>query len=124
LEALIGPSKEPETYEEKLMEFIDSKFIFDDFPGFEDGVLQVAEILNEYGIDPKSKEGQNILKTYIEHVQDEFYGDFDQCKWCDNCGEEFIPAYSLKYVNRVLEEKKILCPKCSKKENSDNGINC
>lgn len=117
LHSWLGISKEPETYEEKLMEFIDCKFIFDGFPGFEDGVLQVAEILYEYGIDPKSKEGQNILKTFVEHAlgEDELYGDFNRFTWCDNCHEEFTPEYSLHYANLILEQK-ILCPKCSKKE--------
>lgn len=112
----LGPVIEPETREEKLIEFIDAEFMFDEFPGFEDGVLRVAEILDEHGVNPKSKEGQSILKTYISHAAEEYYGDFDIWVLCDNCNREFKPTHSPEYANVVLAQRSILCPDCSKKK--------
>jgi len=110
----LGPSKQPVTDEEKLIELIDGEFMFDGFPGFEYGVIAVVEILKEYGFDINSKKGQKILKTFIEHAQEEYYGDFDRFALCNNCDEEFKPLYSLDYANKVLKNK-IFCKKCSKK---------
>lgn len=119
LSPYLGPCKKASTREEKLMEFIDGELMFDGFPGFEAGVFFVAETLDEYGINPKSKKGQNILKTYVEHVLDEWYGDFDHFRYCSKCNKEFSPVYSLEYANKVLQDK-TFCVECSKKAEEQN----
>ena len=106
--------KKPETYQEEIVGFIDSEFMFDSFPGFEDGVLRVVEILEEYGVNAESKEGQYVLETYVEHVLEEYYGDFWHVTDCYNCGKEFKPSHSLEYANQVVAQK-VFCPDCSSK---------
>ena len=103
----------PETYKDDLIKFIDLRFMFGSFPGFERGVFQIAEILCEYGVDPGSEAGQEILDAYVSHAKDEVYGDFYSFASCNKCGEEFKPDYSLKYANQVLAQEDF-CPKCSK----------
>jgi len=47
----IGQVREPQSFDEELIEYIDSWFTFDGFPGFEEGVSIVADILEKYDID-------------------------------------------------------------------------
>ena len=105
--------KNPETYKEEIVELIDCELMYGGLPGFEGGVLRVAEILDEYGIDLRSEVGQEVLETYVSHAQEEYYGDFYRFTDCSKCGEEFRPVHSLKYANQVLSQE-VFCPKCSK----------
>lgn len=113
----LGPCKEPETFEEKLIEHIDSTFMFGGFPGFEAGVIQIEKILKRYKINIHSRMGQNILKEFVQHALEEYYGDFYRFTECVKCGAEFRPEHSLEYANIVLTHS-IYCPKCIDKYKS------
>jgi hypothetical protein len=113
LEELGADPGDAQTYKEYLIQFIDYEFMFGGFPGFEEAVLRVAKTLCEYGIEPESEIGQEILKTYVCHAKEEYYGDFYRFVLCNKCGQEFRPDHSLRYVNQVLA-REVFCLKCSK----------
>lgn len=112
----VDPRK-PDTYKEAIVELIDADILFNvGFSGFENGVLKVFSILADYEINPKSKTGQFILKTYVENALDEEYGDFDRSVDCQKCGAAFNPDFSLAYANRVLAYEGAVCDKCCRKK--------
>lgn len=104
----------PDTYKEELVELIDQMFMFDGFPGFENGVKKTGKILREYGVRPDSPAGQYVLNTFIEHaLSEEYYSNFEHSADCEKCGKEFEPAYSIEYANNILKGK-AFCPACKK----------
>ena len=112
--------KDPQTYKDEIIDFIDLEFMFGGFPGFEDGVFQIDGLLREYGIDPQGKIGQDILRTYIRHAQEEYYGDFYRYTSCSTCGREFKARLTLKYVHQILSDC-ISCTKCSRELYGKSG---
>ncbi len=56
--------------------------------------------------------GQGILKEYVQHCLEEYYGDFDRWTDCQQCSKPFKLDISLKGVNMVLNRRS-LCPNCS-----------
>ncbi len=93
------------------MDFIDLEFMFGGFPGFEPGVIRVIEILAEYDIDPRSKGGQQLLGEFINHAEEEYYGDFERFTECSTCGKEFLPEYDFDYVFKIVSGG-VTCPRC------------
>lgn len=109
----LGSIEEPESYEDQLMEYIDSEFMFSGPLEFYGAVFEVKRILKEYDVGLKSKKGQKILQTFVEHAKEEYYGDFDRFLDCDNCGEIFKIDLTLDFVNKILA-RKAFCENCAK----------
>ncbi len=107
----LGKCKEPETVADKLIELMDGTLTFDGFPGFEEGVFVVADILEEHNVDTQDKLGGKVLQAYIDHALHETYGDFYRSRECPQCGKEFKPVYELEYVYEVLAHNG-RCPMC------------
>lgn len=115
LEYYSADKKYPKTYVNELINFIELEFMFENRPSsFQGGLLQVADILYEFGIEPKSKLGQKVIKTYISDAKEGRFGDICGYTICENCGLDFLPKYTPKYVSIMLD-KGTLCRKCVKK---------
>jgi len=111
----LGSTKSPETFEDKLIEYIDGTLMFDGYPGFQEGVFIVIKILEEHNVDPLSDQGKKILQVYIDHALDELYGDFYRFAKCVRCCKEFRPTYTIDYINHILNDT-IRCPECQASE--------
>ena len=111
LEPYLGPYKKPETFEEELMEYIDGLFMFGGFPSFMEACYDIKNILEEHNIKPDSDAGKSFFKQFVEHANEEFYGDIDMWEKCYKCGEEFFASCCVEYVYDVLRNK-IYCDKC------------
>lgn len=116
----LGPVREPETFEEQLLELVDSRLMFDGVSSFEDGVYTVKITLLEFEIEPLSEEGQFLVQSYIDHLLADDYGDFNHWSYCDNCGKEFQPTFSLEYANLVLKQERASCSECAVKARDEN----
>ena len=109
----LGPVKEPESFEEELVEAMDSEFMFGSFPGFEVGVVSLKHLLEEYGVQASSKTGQAVFQEYVTHALEEYYGDFERWTECGKCGTQFQPEHSLAYVNHLLADRVPICADCA-----------
>jgi DNA repair photolyase len=107
----LGTCKKPSNHEEQLIDYIDTHFMFDGFPGVEEGVLEVGRILKRHAVDPVGQKGQRILAAYIDHTLNEMYGDFDRYVNCPECGKYYKPNINLEYVNNILAWKSA-CSQC------------
>jgi hypothetical protein len=108
----LGPVKEPASKVDRIIESIDCEFMFEGFPGFELGVLEVEDTLRKHGIKVGSVPGQKIIRAYVEHCLDELYGDFERWADCPKCAKHFKPDFSVAYANVILTEG-TLCAGCS-----------
>lgn len=111
LGSCLGPTKEPETFEDELVEYIDGTLMFDGFPGFEEGAFIVSRILKEHKVDLHSPQGEKVLQAYIDHALSEFYGDFYRFSDCTRCGENFRPDYTTGFIKDILNCN-IRCSNC------------
>lgn len=96
----------------EAIEHLDARFMFSDFPGIQLVFFEIAKLLEQLEIDPFSAAGQYVLQEIIEHIEDEFYGDFDRWLTCITCGKDFTPEISLASANRNLLQGGWACENC------------
>lgn len=96
----------------EVIEHLDARFTFSDFPGIQLVFFEVADLLQQFGIDPFGSTGQFVLQEIIEHMEEEFYGDYDRWVECPGCGEQFMPKVSLSTANMNLIRGSWACEKC------------
>lgn len=104
----------PEDEPDELMELINGTFDGDASFSLRYGIYTVAEILEEYGIDPTGEEGKEVFDAFMDNVDFEIYGDFYRFDSCSKCDQEFKPELAVECVLQVLA-KSVLCPKCAEK---------
>lgn len=109
----LGPTTQPDNLAEELIEHLDSRFTFEDFPGLQVVFFETVNFLGSFGIDAFSSTGQYILSTICEHMNEEFYGDFEKWIECIRCNTYFIVNnISLEKVNACLIQGGWICEQC------------
>ena len=105
-----------QTYVDAMKELVDSTFMEDGLPGFDEGfemgLDDLSNMLESYGVSLYDKEGQGVIQHYIDHAVNGWYGDFYRFYYCSECEQEFSPDYTLEYVDQVWG-RQILCQECS-----------
>jgi uncharacterized protein YjbI with pentapeptide repeats len=105
-----------QTYQDAMKDLVDSTFMEDGLPGFDEGfemgLDDLSYLVESYGVDLDDAEGQAIIQHYIDHAVDGWYGDFYRFAYCSECENEFRPDYNLEYVEQVWADK-IICPDCA-----------
>jgi hypothetical protein len=105
-----------QTYEDAMKDLVDTTFMEDGLPGFDEGfemgLDDLSYLLESYGVSLSDIEGENIIQHYIDHAVAGWYGDFYRFAYCFNCDQEFSPGYNLEYVNQVWADK-IICLDCA-----------
>ena len=107
----LGPTTGPANFAEELIEYLDSQFMFERTA---DVWLprDIAEVLREFDVDPFGSTGQYILQTLLEHVDQEFFGDFERWAECESCGNSFSAELSLGFANAQLLDAGMKCDNC------------
>lgn len=105
-----------QTYVDAMKELVDSTFMEDGLPGFDEGfemgLDDLSYMLESYGVSLYDKEGQGVIQHYIDHAVSGWYGDFYRFNYCSECDQEFNPDYTLEYVDQVWAGQ-ILCQECT-----------
>lgn len=105
-----------QSYEDAMKDLVDSTFMEDGLPGFDEGfemgLDDLTYMIESYGVNLYDAEGQGIIQHYIDHAVDGWYGDFYRFAYCSECEKEFNPEYNLEYVDQVWADR-VLCPECA-----------
>ena len=105
-----------QTYQDAMKDLVDSTFMEDSLPGFDEGfemgLDDLSYMIESYGVDLYDAEGQGIIQHFIDHAVDGWYGDFYRFTYCSKCENEFRPDYNLEYVEQVWADK-VICPDCA-----------
>ena len=107
-----GEIGDPENAAEEAIEHLDARFTFSDFPGIQLVMSEIAKLLGQLKIEPFSAAGQYVFQVIIEHMEEEFYGDFDRWVRCFKCGEELMPEITLDSANLNLLNGGWACEEC------------
>lgn len=110
-------TKGPVHIADELIEHLASQYMFEDFPGIQIVFFEIANILQRFKVDPFSSTGQFVLLTIIEHMNEDYYGDFDRWIDCIKCGKSFMPEISLSTANLNLIQGGWVCERCCGSEN-------
>jgi len=97
---------------EELIEALQASFMFEGFPGLQAAFFEVADVLEEQGVDVFGSEGQYVLERMTASVNEEMFGDFERYIYCVGCAEEFKPEVSLAGVNEALLRGGWECDRC------------
>jgi uncharacterized protein YjbI with pentapeptide repeats len=69
-----------QTYQDAMKNLVDSTFMEDGIPGFDEGfemgLDDLSFMIESYDVDLYDAEGQGIIQQYIDHAVDGWYGDF------------------------------------------------
>jgi len=115
LKKLVGEEAmdQPANLAAELIEHLTARFMFDGFPGLQLVFFETAELLGGFDIDPFSGTGQYILRTLIEEINEEYFGDFDRWSRCLRCEKAFKPEIDLASANAALQNGGWVCAECT-----------
>jgi hypothetical protein len=102
----------PQNFADELIENFATAFMVEGFPSIQGAFFEVARVLDDYQIDVFGSEGQYVLATLVEYLDEEMFGDFDRWIPCIECSDDFLVKVSLASVNDSLLAGAWRCNRC------------
>lgn len=99
-------------FADELCEALAAEFTFEGFPGVQAAFFDIAERLEEHGIEVFGSEGQYVLEVLVRYLDEEMFGDYERWIPCAACGKSFCVGVTLDSVNETLIAGGWLCDEC------------
>lgn len=106
----------PKNVADEIVEHLDARFMFEGFPGIDPVFFEIATFCQRFGVDPFDSTGQWVIQTMCEHMEGEYFGDFNRWTECGLCGGELMPLIMLENINLTLALGGWICPDCIERQ--------